>query len=267
MKLFCLLFIAFYSGYAKEDSLKFELEYTLLYKSDSTNLDKIRSERFILEVGNTQSCFHSWISYKEDSISNVKRQLLSEKVVRVDQSLIDNIYSRFRYKVFFNYTDEKTTVEERIYSNIYEFNSILNPKEWVLTNEMENISGYNCQKALIKYGGRNFIAWFTNEVPIVDGPYIFKGLPGLIVKVFDKDNHYNFELTNIRKISEGVITRKNTNSEFTTFEKISKMKYLYRTDPGSLGGNVGTYLSSMPNYDSLRKRRVMSNNNPLECNQ
>lgn len=33
------------------------------------------------------------------------------------------------------------------------------------------------QKATCDFAGRKWIAWFTTEIPIQDGPYKFYGLP------------------------------------------------------------------------------------------
>jgi GLPGLI family protein len=59
------------------------------------------------------------------------------------------------------------------------------------------INGYKSQKAKTSYGGRNYEAWFTTQIPIPDGPYKFCGLPGLIIKISDSKNHYVFELTDV----------------------------------------------------------------------
>ncbi|RXM57797.1 GLPGLI family protein [Chryseobacterium sp. CH1] len=40
------------------------------------------------------------------------------------------------------------------------------------------IGKYKSQKAETNYGGRNWIAWFTTELPFADGPLYFNGLFG-----------------------------------------------------------------------------------------
>ena len=68
-----------------------------------------------------------------------------------------------------------------------------------MSGDTATISGYKAQKATTDFGGRSWVAWFTPEVPYNDGPYKFRGLPGLIVKVHDTRNHYVFKLLSIEK--------------------------------------------------------------------
>ena len=42
-----------------------------------------------------------------------------------------------------------------------------------------------CKKATCSYAGRNYVAWYTEEVNLPYGPYIFGGLPGLIIYLHD----------------------------------------------------------------------------------
>jgi GLPGLI family protein len=58
-----------------------------------------------------------------------------------------------------------------------------NEKElkWTITNEQKEISGYQCKKAYLeKYP--KVIVWFTPEITVNGGPYIFHGLPGLVLE-------------------------------------------------------------------------------------
>lgn len=47
---------------------------------------------------------------------------------------------------------------------------------------------------MVESGGRQWIAWFTNEIPFQDGPFKFYGLPGLIVKLEDSEDYHKFLL-------------------------------------------------------------------------
>ncbi|PZU91137.1 MAG: hypothetical protein DI529_01285 [Chryseobacterium sp.] len=70
---------------------------------------------------------------------------------------------------------------------------------WQILSDKKKIAGYNVQKAIANYGGREWSAWFTSEIPISDGPYVFCGLPGLIVSIEDKNTEYVFNLIETKK--------------------------------------------------------------------
>jgi GLPGLI family protein len=67
-----------------------------------------------------------------------------------------------------------------------------NISNWKILDEWAKIGNYNCQKATIDYAGRTWIAWFDRSIPINAGPYKFKNLPGLIIKLEDQNGDYMF---------------------------------------------------------------------------
>lgn len=69
--------------------------------------------------------------------------------------------------------------------------------DWQISEEQDSIVGLLCYKATTQYGGRSYTAWFAPSIPIPDGPYVFAGLPGLIIKISDERNWYTFQLKNI----------------------------------------------------------------------
>lgn len=83
--------------------------------------------------------------------------------------------------------------------NIREF------EKWEITTETSEVLGYKCTKALTRYGGRTYTAWFCPDIPISDGPWKFYGLPGLIMKVEDAEHIFSFEAIGIEKFDDAVI--------------------------------------------------------------
>jgi len=49
-----------------------------------------------------------------------------------------------------------------------------------------------------EYGGRNWTGWYTEEISIPDGSYVFCKLPGLIVEIEDDKKDYSFKLVEIK---------------------------------------------------------------------
>lgn len=78
-------------------------------------------------------------------------------------------------------------------------------QRWSLTDETATVLGHKCQKATCHWRGRDFVAWFASDIPIRRGPWLFGGLPGLILKVYDKDRHYTFEAVSIKRGKQPII--------------------------------------------------------------
>ena len=79
----------------------------------------------------------------------------------------------------------------------------LKPLNWKITNKTKTIGDYKCYQATVKeklysrqghYYYKDIIAWFTPEIPLNYGPKNYKGLPGLILQIEDKE----FTLTAIK---------------------------------------------------------------------
>lgn len=64
--------------------------------------------------------------------------------------------------------------------------------KWDLSQtETKNIGGFICNKATANFRGSEIVAWYAVDIPISFGPWKFRGLPGLILEL------YNQEMTQI----------------------------------------------------------------------
>lgn len=70
--------------------------------------------------------------------------------------------------------------------------------DWRITNESKVIGSFTSTKATTTFRGRNYIAWFTTEVPKDIGPWKFHGLPGLILEVYDEERGVQFLLSSFK---------------------------------------------------------------------
>jgi GLPGLI family protein len=60
---------------------------------------------------------------------------------------------------------------------------------WTILNEQKEIMGFSCTKATGKFFGREYIAWFTMELPYKAAPWRFNGLPGVLLEIKSKDEY------------------------------------------------------------------------------
>mgnify|MGYP003437352331 FL=1 len=177
--LILLCFISFFDA----QSHRFVYEYKFV--PDSTKIDSIIIENTRLEVFKDHSEFSSENSAKLDSVIS--------KLTETNSKEIDKKFSvgKFRNNVWKSkskmFTTEFIGIESfKVLNEIF--------LDWKLTKESKVIQNYQCQKATLYYGNRNWEIWFTTEIPIQDGPYIFRNLPGLIVQANDTMKNHSFLL-------------------------------------------------------------------------
>lgn len=75
----------------------------------------------------------------------------------------------------------------------------LHPMIWKFQSDQRKILGYACYAASTFFRGRNYIAYYTDEIAVNGGPWKFGGLPGLILEVVSSDGNYSFRATDIQQ--------------------------------------------------------------------
>lgn len=95
------------------------------------------------------------------------------------------------------------------------------PINWEIAGDTTSVLGYVCTKATCNFGGRSYTAWFTQDIPINEGPYKFYGLPGMILKLEDSEKLFQFEAIGLEKLENTEIVI-DDNSKYL---KCSKEQY------------------------------------------
>ncbi|MDR6157172.1 GLPGLI family protein [Chryseobacterium sp. SLBN-27] len=273
--------------------------YEYKYVPDINNKTEVNNEMMLLDVDSKGSNYYSYDRFVSDStmMANIEKQLKTGGALNLEDKgksgLID-------YKVTKSYPDFNTCLFQNISYDKYKIKENEKP-EWKVLNEKQKIGEYNAQKATTSFGGRDWIAWFSTEIPIQDGPYKFYGLPGLIVKLEDTTGTHIMTLVGNKSVKASAETEKDKETKvggvsvmFTrnkeievTKEKFRKLWKEYVNDPsknmrnmvnaiGGDGGNVivkhmdrnGNEITD-PNKVArerakLAKESLAKNNNPIE---
>ena len=170
--------------------------YKFISQSDSTQRKNPVNEQLALVVSKEGSVFYSEDKVKSDSILKAKFEAArGSGNFNIDMRGMK--VGRFGTVINKEYPSYKTLLKNRIGVNMYEFEEVRKP-DWKITSEKDKIGEWNVQKATANYLGREWEAWFTTDIPIQDGPYVFQGLPGLIVKIADQEQDYTFILEGVK---------------------------------------------------------------------
>jgi GLPGLI family protein len=179
-----VLFFLLLSVFANAQVNRFYYDYK--YISDSTNKADVKSDIMLLDIDKNGSKYYSREKFVSDSTA--KADIAKQMKGGFGGSI--NIKKSMKPGMIFTsvtkaYPDYKISLSEKVGSTTYKIAEDQKP-EWKILSEKQKIGEYNTQKATTTYGGREWIAWFSTDIPFQDGPYKFYGLPGLIVKLEDK---------------------------------------------------------------------------------
>ena len=241
------------------DEVQIKCTYSLKYMRDSVNKESVNFEDMLLFIGDSVSKFQSINSYFRDSVLRAARFAnASAELARLGGSR-----TNFAYQLFKNYPKNKMSFIDRIPPhNYFLIEQPLDLFKWHISRDTALISGYHCQKATTHFAGRDYVAWFTTEVPLSEGPYKFNGLPGLIVKIGDTRQQYVFELTSLERI------KKHMPIVFPqrSYIKTTQMKFdkAYRNFLENFTERLARMGISLNLTDKDIKKRLSRNNNAIE---
>jgi len=246
------------------DSAYLKCSYTLRFVQNAEKPENTRSEEMLLLVGKQMSHFFSYTEFQADSLHAT---MTSEQLIASAESGSFK-FGFFKYHLFKNYPSGKITTTDAITMNNYRYEEPYEKPEWEILPDTMNILGYNAQKATTSFRGRDYVAWFTMEIPISNGPWKFTGLPGLILNISDTQNHYVFECSGIETPQEKiVIGMKKLNYMNVSKKDFNKVYERYIKDPlGSVNTNPNVRIV-MKNQDGTpmtSQNLPKMSHNPIE---
>lgn len=272
MKYFTLILFLFTQFFSAQNK-RFIYQYTFI--PDSTNKANIMKEFMFLEVyGNGTSSFFSQRKYQSDSTiiapANKGKMIMPPADLQVLYT-IEKKEGNVFYKVLGSSAQMKIKASDERKMN------------WQILGDKQKVLNYETQKASLDFAGRTWDAWFTQAIPIQDGPYKFHGLPGLIVKMEDKTKSHTFELVGIADLPDNYsYPERYQYLKEINFNRAEYEKYYlkYRKDPAAgekqlyIEGKIVDYTDSSGKHhtgaetireiEKLAKEAVKKDNNTIE---
>ena len=183
-------------SYIKLDSTRTIMECIYRYSEHQGN-DKLSSEYYtILSIGEQLAKFEDYSLYQRDSVANIPN--VDGSVLAQYDKQVERNANFFEPIVFQDIAQKALTVYDVIVPDYYVYEEEI-PKVWeLIDSDTLTVAGYLCNKAFLHYGGKDWIVWYTFDLPLSNGPWKLSGLPGLILKAETADQHLKFEAIILR---------------------------------------------------------------------
>lgn len=262
----------FYAQSNKVDTLRGEFTYRLKAKFDIRN-DNRFEELFLLQAGDERAFFASTTSLKGDSVMAVSGTTTNNPD---GSTTLGWKAGTVIPKTSQNFTIIQSSEHIQYFDSA--FMSLLTYKEpvikdWKLINETKVINTINCKKAEVTFKGRNWIAWYSTDIPFPYGPMKFSGLPGLIIKITDDKGDYDFEI--VKSVPSSQFKGKLVNikkSRYTGAAETTqaKLKQAQRNVQANAAGVLASYGTTITKGQEILRQREKQREenlkyaNPLE---
>lgn len=171
-------------------------DYTYCVSADSIG-PKLK-DTYRLQVGDRITRFFSEYSQRIDSIafnylmSMEQRHLdvltpdwTPSRLSRTLYSWIPDDVCPLYYDVYTYKDSGVRMVSSRFQYVEYQYEERVDVLAWEMLPGHKEICGFECNRAQVSYRGKEWLVWFTIDIPYPFGPWKLGGLPGLILEAED----------------------------------------------------------------------------------
>lgn len=212
----------------------------------------------ILQVGNQCQRFGSLAYYREDSLAltfNNEPQdtkLLGRKSAEL-RALPGGRHGDVFWTLYSNYPTTKRTITDRVLMDHYISEEQNEPLKWELQTEKKLIGEYECNKATTDLYGRLWTVWYTPAISRPDGPWLLRGLPGVVVEAEDDSGDFKFNLLKIERRTNPILFRKH-NFFKASRDDVLKQKISYYKNRGQYfkASSAGSSMQNIPKSEEIK---------------
>jgi len=206
------------------DQVKYRVTYRMSVTTDTTRTPQTwRKHMMLLDIGDHLSKFYDYNTWQTDSARQANPN---------DEAYLEYLEGRkssnrrCNWELYKDYPEKGLfTTNELLGLDHFYVEEIADVPEWSLQSDsIKEIMGYTCHLASTFYKGRLWRAWYAEDIPIDDGPWKLRGLPGLMLRAEDSQRHYVIYALGLKQV-DGSETIKYKPGKFNADEKVS-MKQL-----------------------------------------
>lgn len=264
MKRITLLIYFLLNSFLFAQSDNFLVEYKYNFTNDSLNKSDVKTDEFVMRIHPDGYVFLPKSIFRMDTIPGDITQYMKNGVIQISEMYKQEGYIHHWLRLFYNKSKNNYLIQANVSFTRIDFEDNIPSINWKLVNEEKNINGYKAKKALTNLFGRNWEAWYTEEIPISYGPYKFHGLPGLILEIKDSENYFDFQFVSLTKSNSSIPKPKNYQRVKMTRVEFEEYIKKYKQNPFIVLGGRNTLVKDDEEFLKRKKLKLEANNNSIE---
>lgn len=202
------------------DKVHFRLAYEMSFVRDTLQTPyRMEKETMILEIGHSVTQFYSYPAYHQDSVFGDDMAKKASQAT-INEHLSAGSSGKIFWKLYMNYPQKGlSSYLDAISTERYCCVEKMEQPQWnICPDSTATILGYACRLATTYYKGRKWYAYYADEIPLHEGPWKLRALPGLVLRAYDAKRQFIFEATGMQQIK----TDQDLYYKGEKFEPISK---------------------------------------------
>lgn len=185
-----------------EETMEFVYDYSYCVDTTGELTDNYSSDNMLLQI--SQDGLSKFSSLKNLTVDSI---LMSSSPEQISAAVLEGKLRNGEFMTIYkNYPAGKLTHTEKICQDWFSYEEDMPVFDWELTDTVIDVLGYECHGAKCSFRGREWTAFYTEDIPLMEGPWKLQGLPGLIMKATDEKGEYTFECIGIRSNANRPIT-------------------------------------------------------------
>lgn len=235
------------------DHVRYRIVYRAMSRVNANDTVKRASDMW-LDVGEKVTKLYSRTKQIRDSVVTA---YVSQRNFDLPKDLP---MSGITWQFYSNYPEQgKTMFLHQWMKNGYKVVEDMKVPDWQLQSDStKTLLGYACHMATVRLGGREWKAWYTEDVPMSYGPYKLGGLPGLVLEAFSADGDYHFTCTGMKEVKNGADIVDEATKKHEPMAMKEYVKIMTRTSMGDAFSATGIKIdlpeSMKGEWDALMKR-------------
>ena len=225
------------------DSCYLTISYRFKYKATEKDDSLSHDDLMDLQLGRKYNAFFSR-NLRDLDIRNTKEIKTTMQFQTVPENYVG-------FDLLVNHADSTTIVTHRVpyTSQVIEYTENTPAPVWTyVLEDTATVMGYHCHAAKCTYGGREWKAYYTNDIPLPYGPWKLNGVKALILKAEDSEHNFVFEAEGLTQKTQPIIryewNRKTMNKE--DWKRFEREMY---QNAGAFVRNTGARIIIMDNSE------------------